>query len=165
MPEETRLTRDFILFDGNEMEVLKEQCAVGIDEIISIVNQFEQPVTFGDGVPVFQEYIAENCSVPYTFAPAHVNKQRAGAVAALGMKYFAEGRSETAAEHKPEYLRLSQAENERGRISMITVRAMQVKDAEQVSELERMIFSDHGVIRDLWIHSVCRTRFSGCGRK
>jgi len=64
-------------------------------------------------VPVFQEYIAENCSVPYTFAPAHVNKQRAGAVAALGMKYFAEGRSETAAEHKPEYLRLSQAERER----------------------------------------------------
>lgn len=101
-------------FDGNEMEVLKEQCAVGIDEIISIVNQFEQPVTFlGDGVPVFQEYIAENCSVPYTFAPAHVNKQRAGVVAALGMKYFAEGRSETAAEHKPEYLRLSQAERER----------------------------------------------------
>ena len=40
MPEETRLTRDFI-FDGNEMEVLKEQCAVGIDEIISIVSQFE----------------------------------------------------------------------------------------------------------------------------
>ena len=75
--------------------------------------------------------------------PLHVNKQRAGAVAALGMKYFAEGRSETAAEHKPEYLRLSQAERERkrGRISMITVRAMQVKDAEQVSELERMIFS------------------------
>ena len=99
---------------GVGMEVLKEQCAVGIDEIISIVNQFEQPVTFlGDGVPVFQEYIAENCSVPYTFAPAHVNKQRAGAVAALGMKYFAEGRSETAAEHKPEYLRLSQAERER----------------------------------------------------
>ena len=25
-------------FDGNEMEVLKEQCAVGIDEIISIVK-------------------------------------------------------------------------------------------------------------------------------
>ena len=40
-------------------------------------------------------------------------EQRAGAVAALGMKYFAEGRSETAAEHKPEYLRLSQAERER----------------------------------------------------
>ena len=101
-------------FEGNEMEVLKEQCAVGIDEIISIVNEFEQPVTFlGDGVPVFKEYIAENCNVPYTFAPAHVNKQRAGAVAALGMKYFSEGKATTAAEHKPEYLRLSQAERER----------------------------------------------------
>ena len=101
-------------FEGNEMEVLKEQCAVGIDEIISIVNEFEQPVTFlGDGVPVFKEYIAENCNVPYTFAPAHVNKQRAGAVAALGIKYFSEGKATTAAEHKPEYLRLSQAERER----------------------------------------------------
>ena len=49
----------------------------------------------------------------YTFAPAHMNKQRAGAVAALGMKYFAEGRYESAEEHKPEYLRLSQAERER----------------------------------------------------
>ena len=64
-------------------------------------------------MPVNQEYIAENCSVPYTFAKAHVNKQRAEAVSALGKKYFVEGRSETAAEHKPEYLRLSQAERER----------------------------------------------------
>ena len=96
------------------MEVVPQILTNQPDDFISIVNQFEQPVTFlGDGVPVFQEYIAENCSVPYTFAPAHVNKQRAGAVAALGMKYFAEGRSETAAEHKPEYLRLSQAERER----------------------------------------------------
>ena len=86
----TRLHGTLFFCCGNEMEVLKEQCAVGIDEIISIVNQFEQPVTFGDGVPVFQEYIAENCSVPYTLPPAHVNK-RAGAVAALGMKYFCRG--------------------------------------------------------------------------
>ena len=42
---------------------------------------------------------------------------------------------------------------------MITVRAMQVKDAEQVSELERMIFSQPWSYQDLWIHSVCRTRF------
>lgn len=101
-------------FDGNEMNIEKEQCAVGIEEIISIVNQFELPVTFlGDGVPVFREFIAENCQVPYMFAPAHVNKQRAASVAALGMKYFAEGRVEAASEHKPEYLRLSQAERER----------------------------------------------------
>ena len=100
-------------FDGNEMEVLKEQCAVGIDEIISIVNQFEQPVTFLGMVCRYFRSIAENCSVPYTFAPAHVNKQRAGAVAALGMKYFAEGRSGNRCGTQAEYLRLSQAERER----------------------------------------------------
>ena len=84
------------------------------------------------------------------------------------MKYFAEGRSETAAEHKPEYLRLSQAERtKRGRISMITVRAMQVKDAEQVSELERMIFSQsQWSYQDLWItQSAEHGFFLGCGRK
>lgn len=53
------------------------------------------------------------CKVPYTFAPAHVNKQRAGAVATLGMIYYANGQTETAEEHRPDYLRLSQAERER----------------------------------------------------
>ena len=38
---------------------------------------------------------------------------RAAAVAALGAIYFAEGKTETAAEHGPDYLRKSQAERER----------------------------------------------------
>lgn len=101
-------------FQGNEMTTLKEQCAVGIDEIIDTINTTGREVVFlGDGVPVFRDYITEHCKVPYRFAPAHMNKQRAGAVAVLGMKYFSEGRYESAAEHKPEYLRLSQAERER----------------------------------------------------
>jgi len=97
-------------FDGNQMEIIKPQCAVGIDEIIAEVNKLGQA---GDGVAVFETYIHENCTVPYTFAPAHVNKQRAGAVAALGEIYYTEGKTETAEEHKPDYLRLSQAERER----------------------------------------------------
>ncbi|MBO5069075.1 MAG: tRNA (adenosine(37)-N6)-threonylcarbamoyltransferase complex dimerization subunit type 1 TsaB [Roseburia sp.] len=101
-------------FHTNEMETLREQCAVGIDEIVAYINETGQPVVFlGDGIPVFSAYIQENVKVPWSFAPAHMNKQRAGAVAALGMKYFAAGRYESAAEHRPEYLRLSQAERER----------------------------------------------------
>ena len=101
-------------FDGNQMEIIKPQCAVGINEIIAEVNKLGQAVVFlGDGVAVFETYIHENCTVPYTFAPAHVNKQRAGAVAALGEIYYTEGKTETAEEHKPDYLRLSQAERER----------------------------------------------------
>lgn len=100
-------------FDGNEMQVLLPQCAVGIEEIIEKVNEQNRPVVFlGDGVPVFTPFIEEHCKVPYTFAPAHMSKQRAGAVAVLGMKMFEAGEFETAMAHKPDYLRLSQAERE-----------------------------------------------------
>ena len=62
---------------------------------------------------VFHELIAEKMTVPYSFAPAHVNKQRAAAVAALGEIYYRQGKTETAMEHVPDYLRVSQAERER----------------------------------------------------
>ena len=48
----------------------------------------------------------------FAFAPAHVNKQRAGAVGTLALQYIREGRTETADEHQPEYLRMAQAERE-----------------------------------------------------
>ena len=60
-----------------------------------------------------EKQIAEKMTVPYDLAPAHVNRQRAASVAALGAVYFAEGKMETAMEHKPDYLRKSQAERER----------------------------------------------------
>ena len=101
-------------FCGNTMEVIKEQCAVDIGEIVAEINHKEMPVVFlGDGVSVFRPYIEEHCQVSYTFAPPHMNKQRAGALAALAAHYYIEGKAVTAAEHKPDYLRLSQAERER----------------------------------------------------
>lgn len=96
------------------MHVVQKQCAVGIDEIVERINKTGKAVVFlGDGVPVFRDYIAKQAEVPYSFAPVHMNRQRAGSVAALGMEYFLEGNYVTAAEHKPDYLRLSQAERER----------------------------------------------------
>ncbi len=101
-------------FAGNEMETIREQCATGIDEMVAFVNRMGEAVVFlGDGVPVFLPYLKENVEVPWTLALAHQNRQRAGAVAVLGMKYYAAGRGECAKDHTPEYLRLSQAERER----------------------------------------------------
>lgn len=101
-------------FDGNRMETVREQCAAGIDEVCGWLNGAGEPVVFlGDGVPVFSDDIRSMLTVPFLFAPAHLNRQRAGAVAALGLVYFTEGRYGTAAEHTPDYLRLSQAERER----------------------------------------------------
>lgn len=101
-------------FSDGKMQVIREQCAVGIDEIIANINQLNRQVVFlGDGVPVFHEYIQENCKVPFSFAPAHMNKQRGAAVAALAFLYVEKGKVQTAAGHRPDYLRLSQAERER----------------------------------------------------
>lgn len=101
-------------FEGGKMQVLEPQCAVDISEIVEKINERQQAVVFlGDGVPVFRDYINGHVQVPYTFAPAHLNKQRAGAVAALAFEYLKNGRSVSADEHQPDYLRLSQAERER----------------------------------------------------
>ena len=93
---------------------MEDQMAVSMETVIEKLNQYGEAVTFlGDGVPVFHELIAEKMTVPYSFAPAHVNKQRAAAVAALGEIYYRQGKTETAMEHVPDYLRVSQAERER----------------------------------------------------
>ena len=63
-------------------------------------------------VPVLKEDIAEYIKVPYTFAPIQSNRQRAASVAALGAVLYQKGIIETAAEHKPDYRRVSQAERE-----------------------------------------------------
>ena len=101
-------------FQGHRLETVEGQMAVPAAELLEKLNGYGEAVTFlGDGVPVFRNIIEETLTVPFSFAPAHVNKQRAGAVAALGAVYYAEGRAQTAAEHFPDYLRVSQAERER----------------------------------------------------
>lgn len=101
-------------FADHEFVVEKQQWAAPIEELLEELNARGEAVIFlGDGVPVFKKIIAEKLNVPYSFAPAHLNKQRAAAVAALGSVYYKEGRTETAVEHNPEYLRVSQAERER----------------------------------------------------
>ncbi|WP_090552373.1 tRNA (adenosine(37)-N6)-threonylcarbamoyltransferase complex dimerization subunit type 1 TsaB [Pseudobutyrivibrio sp. OR37] len=99
--------------DGS-FNVLREQCAVDFHDIAADINARGEAVTFlGDGVPVFEELIKELLTVPYRFAPAHLNRQHASSVATLGSIYYAQGECDTAADHRPEYLRLSQAERER----------------------------------------------------
>jgi tRNA threonylcarbamoyladenosine biosynthesis protein TsaB len=97
-----------------EFEIVENQMAISLEELIEKLNQYGEKVTFlGDGVPVYKEQLKNGLTVEYSFAPPHVNRQSAAAVGALAMKYFAEGKIETAAEHQPDYLRLSQAERER----------------------------------------------------
>ena len=102
--------------DGDKLQVLEAQMAVEIDELAKKLCTYGKPMIFlGDGVPVHKDRLEKELMTNYdiAFAPAHMNQQRAAAVGMLGIQYYKEGKTETAMEHKPDYLRVSQAERER----------------------------------------------------
>ena len=69
----------------NGMEILMEQQPMDMGELAEELNHRGEKVIFlGDGVPVYRDMIREKVSVPCSFAPAHMNRQRAASVAALG---------------------------------------------------------------------------------
>ncbi len=101
-------------FENGNLMVIKDQIAIGIEEIIDALNVIGRDVIFlGDGVDVYKGVIEEKMKVPFSFAPAHMNKQRGAAVAVRGMEYFKQGIFADADDFEPEYLRVSQAERER----------------------------------------------------
>ena len=97
------------------MECVLEQCAMDMKELLAWLNEHaEKEITFlGDGVPVYTQQIQELLHKPYTFAPAHRSRQSAAALGMLAVEYYKQGKIQTAAEHEPDYLRVSQAERER----------------------------------------------------
>lgn len=92
---------------------LKEFLAVAQQVVEDETTPWKRLVFLGDGVPVGKAVIEQMLTCPYCFAPAHVNRQRAAAVAALGESYLEKGWTEAAEEHSPDYFRMSQAERER----------------------------------------------------
>lgn len=100
-------------FKGTKMEVLKNQCIMMIDKLIYELDKIGMPVMFlGDGVDTQRNVIENIMATEYHFAPVSMNRQKASSVAALAELYYMEDRFEKARDHKPEYLRLSQAERE-----------------------------------------------------
>ena len=137
---------DGVLYDEPVFQVLRMQMAVPVEELIRHLNVYRRRVVFlGDGVPVYKEMLAEGLKVPYSFAPSFMNRQRAAAVGALGIRYYEAGRYEAAAEFKPEYLRKSQAERERAereKNAVPKVRRMTMEDGAAVAEMEHQLFPD-----------------------
>lgn len=100
-------------FDGVKMETIKEQCIMMIDELIYELDKIGMPVMFlGDGVDTQRNIIESKMATEHHYAPASMNRPKASSLASLAEIYYQEGKYENASEHKPEYLRLSQAERE-----------------------------------------------------
>ena len=98
-------------FEAGCLKTVAEGTAESIDELMGQLDKLGERVLFlGDGVPVFKDTIDAGLKVDHEYAPAHMSRQRAGALAVLAAVYYTEGRTESAADHRPEYLRPSQAE-------------------------------------------------------
>lgn len=134
-------------FEGSEFITIQQQYPTAVEEIAARLNELGEPVILlGDGIPVYRSMLEMLLSVPHQYAPAHQNRQRAGAVAALAMVYARAGKTETAVQHRPEYLRLSQAERERAAKQLtetekIHIAEMRPEDAAEAAELDKKIFT------------------------
>lgn len=101
-------------YEGNQLVAVKPQVCTLLSDVIAEINAMGEVVTFlGDGVPVHKDTIEEQVKVPFTWAPMHLTVQNAAALGWLACGYFREGKTVTAAELVPDYLRQSQAERER----------------------------------------------------
>ena len=112
------------------LEVLVPQCVTALSEITQKLSELAKErgegtgskaaaevVFLGDGVPVNEKALREQMTVPYLIAPAHMNRQRAASTAVRAAQIFAEKGTEalvSADDFRPEYLRVPQAERERG---------------------------------------------------
>lgn len=95
-----------------------ESTAMDMHELISALNEMCGPegrdagrevLFLGDGVPVYRDQIEAELTVSHSYAPAHLNRQRAASVGALALTL----EPMDADIFAPEYLRKSQAERER----------------------------------------------------
>ena len=101
-------------YTDHRLDTVWEQDTMSIEALAEGLNCLDHEVIFlGDGVAVYREKLQELLTIPVSFAPAHVNRQRAAAVGALAEVYYKEGKIQTAEEQEPEYLRKSQAEREK----------------------------------------------------
>lgn len=108
-------------FDSDSTDplcVLVDQTALNLTDLCGKLNDLaketgKETVLLGDGASVYKEMIDELLQVPYHLAPAHLAQQKAGSVAVRAMDLARQGKIETAAAHRPDYLRVSQAERVR----------------------------------------------------
>ena len=100
-------------FEETEMKTIKPQCIMMIDELIKELDTIKELVMFlGDGVDVHKQLIDDIMDTKHYYAPASMNRHKALTLGTIAEIYYKNGKTETAKEHKPEYLRLSQAERE-----------------------------------------------------
>lgn len=95
-----------------EFQIVMESSAMDIHDLIQKLNGMGERVIFlGDRMPVCRSFWKKNDSA-LGLCAGPVQPPAGSSVAALGARYLEEGKVESAAEHRPDYLKKAQAERE-----------------------------------------------------
>ena len=98
-------------FEGSTLKQISDHMVVSVEELITILSQYNQPVCFiGDGIQKNKELL--NSIDKVSFAPSNLNIVRASSLGELGLQLLSQGVEESLHNSGPVYLRKSQAERE-----------------------------------------------------
>lgn len=98
-------------WEGEILNCVKEQFPCNIEELMDILNEYDEPVVFnGDGSENYRKIIEDKLNRKAYFAPAKFNYLNAATLAFIGCMTSQKGETVDASKFKPQYLRLSQAE-------------------------------------------------------
>ncbi|MDO5383068.1 MAG: tRNA (adenosine(37)-N6)-threonylcarbamoyltransferase complex dimerization subunit type 1 TsaB [Eubacteriales bacterium] len=102
-------------FEQRELVTVMDSSLISYEELTEKLNEINKEVVFvGDGIDVAGDYFKDNIKCDYSFAPPHIRTQRAGSVAMAAFNMIKNNKVINSDELKPDYLRPSQAERERG---------------------------------------------------
>jgi ribosomal-protein-alanine acetyltransferase len=136
--------------DKTSLVVLMDQKPVSVEELCIKLNKMAEKtgkrlILLGDGCVKYRDILNEKLTAPYRIAPLNLLEQRAASVALRAEELLAAGRTETAEEHRPIYLRVSQAERVRScrlaEKSPIRIRPAEEKDLPRIAVMEKLYFS------------------------
>lgn len=96
---------------NEELLTVKEQFPCNIEELIDILNNYNEPIVFnGDGSVNYKNIIEEKLIQEAHFAPIKFNYLNGSTLCVIGYNMALKGELINASDFKPQYLRLSQAE-------------------------------------------------------
>lgn len=98
-------------WEHEKLTSVKKQFPCNINELIDILNQYDEPVLLnGDGSENYRNEFEKLLKIKPIFSPKHFNYLKASSLCFLGYEMARNGNVIKASEFSPTYLRLSQAE-------------------------------------------------------
>ena len=98
-------------WENGDLVDVKEQFPCNLDELLELLNEYDEAVIFnGDGSVNYKNIIEEKFNRKPLFAPSKFNCLNASTLSYIGLRMAEKGDSVSASKFSPQYLRLSQAE-------------------------------------------------------